>query len=479
MPIRLQPINCSRMSFKNSHKIALIRLLSEVVKADGEVNQNEIFYLEYIDQLFQINATDRKNAVSLTLEEAVRRLKQLSLPERYGVLRMVQQLSLSDNDLSTEESLLLTALSLSLNLHHPKLPNARILTINRFTGNVEGNVLFIEAEWNESCNRQIRSEYDAIQTLLHQEGYEFFYLPEIIRELRKRQDSFGNTLRYLHPELTGVQLTEIGDNIKQLTTSSFTREMFLNQLNHQELGMDTPAFFFQLPDLHGAQEVNFLLLNIAPDDSPFNLLCSFFDFRQNIDLCLPALFPIVHERSLMRYERSHARQMNREHDFQCYTGFHKIILDTLVKYHADQDNGLLEIDERGKFILHTPNPLEVKIPALAKSLYLFFLNYPEGIRLDDLKKHREEILSIYKYISTYKNEAQLRQAVWALTDYTGNTLSSAISRIKKAFCDLLGKEAGIYHITGAKGEPKRIYLDRSKVKNQLPPHLTTPGISRL
>lgn len=466
------------MSLKNPHKTALVRLLSEFAKADGEVNQNEIFYLEYIDSLFQISATDRKNAVSLTLEEAVRRLKRLSLPERYGVLRMVQQLSLSDNDLSSEESLLLTALSLSLDLHHPELPNARILTINRFTGDVKGNVLFVEAEWDELCNCQIRSEYDTIQALLQQEGYEFFYLPEIIRKLGKQQDSFVNTLRYLHPELTSSQLAGIGDNIQQLTTSFFTREMFLNQLNHQELGIDTPAFFFQLPDLHGAREVNFLLLHIAPGHSPLSQLRSFFDFRQNIEFCLPGLFPAEYERSLIRYERSHARQMDREHDFQCYTGFHKIILDTLVKYNANQDKGLLEIDERGKLILHTPNPLEVKIPALAKSLYLFFLNYPEGIRLDDLKKHREEILIIYKYISTYKNETQLRQAVWALTDYTGNTLSSAISRIKKAFCDLLGKEAGIYLISGAKGEPKRIYLDRSKIKNQLPPHLFMFGIPR-
>lgn len=441
------------MAFRNSHKIALVRLLSEFVNADGEVNQNEVFYLRYIDRLYDISAADRKNAFSLSLEEAVERLCQLSVRERFAVLKMIQQLSLSDDDLSTEEAMLLTAVMLALKLPQASLPQARIVTVDLFHKNSEKNVLFAETEYNDLINRQIESDYQRINSKLHEEGFEFFYLPEIMRNLESRRTTFHNTLQYLHPELTSDEILLIDNHLSRMDTMYFTRQMFASPL-------PVAAFCFQLPDLNGGGPVNYLMLELPVTANPYEILQSFFNLHHHISESVETLFPPEIVSYLSSYERVNAPQVDPAEAFVVYSGFHKIILDTLVKSHANADKGLLYIDAKGKIILHCPQPFEVKMPALSRALYIFFVAHPEGIRLDELKKHRDELLCIYRRISTYKNEELLRQAVIGLTDYTGNTLSSAISRIKKAFTSLVGEDADAYLISGPKSGLKKIDLDR-------------------
>lgn len=439
--------------------------MSAFVNADGQVNQNEIFYLEYIDALFAISAADRKNAVNITLEESIRHLSTLSLRERLGVLKMVQQLALSDDDLSTEEATLLAALTMSLGFDSTLFSGVRILTFRSAVATGGKNALYVEAEWECSINEAIAREYTRLADLLHTEGYEFFYLPEMMRRIENRLPVFYNTLQYLHPQLSTGDINRIGNHLPQMTTASFTREMFLNHWNQKGVDLKAPAFILplSLPDQN--MEVNFLLFELIPGCSPYASLDSFFQLRRSIAERITALFPSYLQSFLSRYDRCHAWQINPEQDFMYYTGFHKIILDTLVRNHAPHTTALLCISEEGTIRLQRAQTLEVKMPALSRALYLFFLHHPEGIRLDDLKKHREEILKVYKQISSYKNEDQLRSAVWTLTDYTGSTLSSAISRIKKAFTPLAGEELSMYLISGPKGEEKQIHLDRSKVQS--------------
>ena len=91
------------------------------------------------------------------------------------------------------------------------------------------------------------------------------------------------------------------------------------------------------------------------------------------------------------------------------------------------------------------------------------VSHEEGIPLSSLSDYRTELYRIYRQISTYGDETLLLRAVDNLTDFVGNTLNATISRIKRAFTDILGSEASRYLIQGEKGGRKTIHLERRLV----------------
>ena len=104
------------MKFKEQHKTALAKVLSDLVQSDGMVNQGEIDFLQQVYAVFNITSASRKKAGLLSLSDAVNTLKTLGNTEKIAILRLLQRLSMSDDSLDPNESMLITALILSLGI---------------------------------------------------------------------------------------------------------------------------------------------------------------------------------------------------------------------------------------------------------------------------------------------------------------------------------------------------------------------------
>ena len=83
------------MVFKEQHKTALAKILSDITQCDGIVNQGEIDFLQKAYKVFRIPLTCRKKATHLSLSEAVRMLKSLGKREKISILWAFQNLSVS------------------------------------------------------------------------------------------------------------------------------------------------------------------------------------------------------------------------------------------------------------------------------------------------------------------------------------------------------------------------------------------------
>ena len=59
------------MKFKENHKTALAKILSDLVQCDGIVNQGEIDFLHQVYQVLDITSATQKKAIQLTLADAV------------------------------------------------------------------------------------------------------------------------------------------------------------------------------------------------------------------------------------------------------------------------------------------------------------------------------------------------------------------------------------------------------------------------
>jgi hypothetical protein len=448
------------MKFKEIHKTALAKVLSDLVQCDGMVNQGEIDFLQQVYALFNITLTSRKKATNLSLSEAVNMLRSLGNQEKIAILRVVQRLSLSDDSLDPSESLLITSLLLSIRIELPETQglNASFVSIPSLSFDTRNAVLYIEPNYNRRINACIKRDYEAICELLHQSQREFFYLPKAIDDLKSKKKTFRNTLSYIEPTLSEAQLDLIDKHLPQLDSVFLSKEIFLNYLNANGLKISEPSFFLKIGNMKPGVHQDFLILETG--SHPLQTLERLVQLNDNILKINP---PVDSKKEEAFIQKLSLKTELEPKDELEYTGFHKIILDILLKYDGLHEVSRLFINRKGDIFLTDRNNTEVKMPALCKALYIFFLIHEDGLSLNYLNDHKSELYKIYSSISTYGDEELLKRAIDNLTDFIGSTMNTNLSRIRKAFRDILGDEANIYLIKGEKGGRKVVHLDRSLV----------------
>ena len=448
------------MKFKEQHKTALAKVLSDLVQCDGIVNQGEIDFLQQVYSLFNITLTSRKKATNISLAEAVGILKSLGNPEKIAILRMFQSLSLSDDSLDPTESLLITSVILSIGIDLPETQglNATFVSIPDLSFDTRNAVLYLEPAFDKKTNASINRDHEAICMLLRESQREFFYLPKVVSELKSKKKTFRNALSYIEPTLTEEQLDHIDGQLPQLDSVFLSKEIFLNYLNANGLKISKPSFFLKIGNMKPGTYQDFLIIETG--SHPLQTLERLVQLNTNIlNICPPVnnkKEELFIQKLMLKPKKEHKDELN-------YTGFHKIILDILLKYNGFNKVSRLFITRKGDIFLSDRNNTEVKMPALCKALYIFFLLHEDGLSLNYLNDHKEELYNIYRQISTYGDEELLRKAIDNLTDFIGSTMNANLSRIRKAFRDILGDEANIYLIKGEKGGRKIIHLDRSLV----------------
>ena len=108
--------------------------------------------------------------------------------------------------------------------------------------------------------------------------------------------------------------------------------------------------------------------------------------------------------------------------------------------------------------------LEVRLNPKERTVYLFYLNHPEGVHLTELQEHREEIHGYYSRITNQYEQEEIDDAMDRLLDPLDNNINEVLSRIKRKLKDLVGDDLLDYYlIAGAHGAEKRISLDREYV----------------
>lgn len=449
------------MTFKETAKTALAKVLSDLIQSDGIVNQGEINYLRQVFKTLKIHDSHLKTAGTMTLAEATEILRGCGNAEKALLLYMIQQLAAADGECAPCESLLSAAVLLATGMNEAKVQGlqAQIVSLPGVLFDPHDTVLFVEPELPyDHAHDLMERQHEAIRQLLQQRGRQLFYLPHIMAGIQEKKGTFLQMLRYLEPLLTEDQLQLIEHDLGGFRSSDLSKEVFLNYLNTRGFRITHPAFLMKIDHARTDPGQDFLLLDV-PDD-PLQALERFFTLTDQV-MRLPV---DTQGKNLQHYKAllTMPKEAQGSDAFQ-YTGFHKIIVDTLLKYHSDQGLSRLRISDSGRLFLVDRNEAEVKIQTIGRALYILFLRHEEGIALTELADHREELMDLYAAISTYGNEDKLRQTVDNLVDFVGNTMNPLLSRIRKSFTALLGAQAKDYLIEGDVGDRKKIHLDRRLV----------------
>ena len=109
------------------------------------------------------------------------------------------------------------------------------------------------------------------------------------------------------------------------------------------------------------------------------------------------------------------------------------------------------------------NP-EVKLDDLTKALYFFYLRHPKGAAFKELLDYENEIYRIYMGITGRDDIDAIRKSVSGLVAPYSTVRDSCVSRIKKAFRDIVGDRiAKYYYIDGHAGDTRKVCIDRDLV----------------
>ncbi|MGP1446050.1 MAG: hypothetical protein ACTTKO_00775 [Candidatus Limimorpha sp.] len=448
------------MKFKENAKTALFKVLSDLIQSDGIVNQGEIDYLKHVAHLVGITKSSMKKSETFSLSEATAILRNLGNMEKTAILRIIQQLSVSDDSLAPDESLLITALLLSIRICLPETDdiNATLVSIPNLAFDTQNAVLYVEPDYDEKINVLIAKEHGAICKLLEKKERSFFFLPEVVRDMKHKMGTFSDIIQYIEPSLSEEQISVVNDRFKQFSSVALSKEIFLNYLNIKGFNISKPAFFFKIQNKRPSHFQDFLILEISGD--PLQSLQRFYKLNDSILKLGTQHLNATEQSSLSRFmipKNDHPKNGLQ------YNGFHKIIIDTILKYNSCRGTGRLFVSSDGHLFLTDRNNIEIKMPSLCRAMYILFLLHEEGIYLFELGDYKDELLKIYKQTSTYADEKLLVKSVENAVDFVGITLNSNLSRIKKAILSVLGDEAAQYLIRGAKADKKKIHLDRRLV----------------
>jgi hypothetical protein len=116
------------------------------------------------------------------------------------------------------------------------------------------------------------------------------------------------------------------------------------------------------------------------------------------------------------------------------------------------------------FMVPEMGQLRIPLDPIEKTLYLFFLNHPEGVAISHLSDYRTELMDWYLRLSSSENREQMERSISELTNPLSNSASEKLSRMKKKIVHALGPEiARHFLIAGVKGKPRKITLDRKLV----------------
>ena len=215
------------ISLEREHKIAFARVITDLIEADFVVEADEMQFFEKIISKDGLSISDAMliEAKKMDFAKALSILKKLDENSRKFVVGTLKQLSMSDGVCVPLEAILIFAVEQVL------MNGAAVHSIPQSGINIDNlKVIYIENQETE-VGEQIESQLSSIVSELKLVGFDFVYIPRLIRDFgRMDHDYLKKVVKYMIPSISDERVTEICENLRGLTTSQFCRDLLYKKL---------------------------------------------------------------------------------------------------------------------------------------------------------------------------------------------------------------------------------------------------------
>lgn len=440
---------------KEQVKQALVRWLTDLMKADKIIATGEIEYLEKMCQEFSISQLDIEKSLGLSLAEASNILvNDTKRKERSKIIERLKSLSLSDGACAREEALLILALSYCLEeatTEQSKMVSFKSAHIDF----VDSQVIFIEPQEDEEVNGIIKSNLKHLTNEMRIGGFDFIYIPNIAKHYREtNRELLCKIIKYLAPTLTDNETHNVLAVISNMSTKYFKNEILREKLGIN-LSIRRPSLLIKIGNsyVNGEMMSDFLLINVEKDivSQVDKMIERFLDFQR----C-----PTI---TIKNYTDAGG-------DF-VYTGFYKTIFDLITYRKGARCSLIVNPDKRKgrlEILNETSSTLELGLAETAFYVFLICESLSKRRGVCFINQGLRSLKEIQKrYSLIYSMFLGCREIVPDITD--SNTRNRMLSVIRNAIRDneaLLEKHIYMPNTETSKIfipiEPQLIYIKEGK-----------------
>lgn len=341
---------------KQKERASIVRLALDIVKADSIIDVREIDFLNRIRMKYNIKREDEAMADFMTFASAISILKGMPQKQKQDICGAFKSIAFSDNVCSVEESMCILSIAACL-LENTSDGVAEVYSVDLAGGTIfdRSQVLYIEGEYDSKVNAEIKFHYRDIVNELRLVGLKFVYVPKICEYYKSlSNEDLHALMRCIYPSISEFQLQRVASLIRVLSTAEFCKNDLSCCVNIKNIEISYPSImlWFGKSFCQDKNYDNFLIISVEGDFLAF--------VRQFIDAYVSVLnscvigFPNVKKQRLV------------------YSGFHKQILDSLVKVKGIRSSVVVDLVHRD--ILFPE--IDKKITGLhrrEKALYALFL----------------------------------------------------------------------------------------------------------
>lgn len=311
-----------------SQKIALARILSDLIEADFIVEEREMnFFEHFIAQEVRISAPMLVEAKKTDMAKAVSILKELNGNSRKAIVSSLKDLALSDGTCVPLEAIQIMAIEQALE-HDAfiySVPSSEI-GIDSMTA------IFIDNEVDSRAAKEIEQNYGSIREAFAQAGFEFVYIPYVVNDYRIMDaDYLRKVIRYMLPSVSAGKCESICQKLQNMTTPIFCRDLLYkkNGIPIEDAGpsllikINESALIYpyENEDAERTDYANFLCIELK--DDVLQSVQSLIDSYKNMVNCSISV-----------------NRVPDTHKFKYY-GFHRSLFDLIAYGHEQKEYNLI------------------------------------------------------------------------------------------------------------------------------------------
>ena len=335
-------------------RIALARILSDLIEADFIVEEDEMESFDKIknEKDFNITISMLSEAKTKTFAEAISILQTIRDEEKKKYIKeKLYEMSLSDGSCVPLEALQIMAVRYALE------GKGQVFSIPSGSSFIENmKVLYIENEDNTETDTYIHRHYRAISNEFRLAGFNFVYIPQIVDDYKQiRGEYLQKVIKYMIPTLQEHKVEKIQQDLCSMTTSRFSYELLFKKMGINMLS-SKPAFLFKIgesavADKSGVDDMernlfsNFLLVPISVDE-----VSSYKEKRTILDSVVDLMDSY---RKMVSGKLIIENQPLRKKFL--YYGFHRSLFD-LIAYGKERENYklIINLNNRAKPVVLRP-----------------------------------------------------------------------------------------------------------------------------
>lgn len=412
-------------------RASIMRVVSDMIKADAIIDMKEIGFLNGIRQKYNIKSEDEIMADTLTLAEAFQILKLIPDSMKQDIWGDVKGMAFSDNSCTREEAMYMFTIIACLfgKLSESSTVYSIILPDNITFDNSQ--VLYLEGEYYKETNREIANHYREIINELRLIGFNFVYLPKVGEHYKSlSQDELNMLISFLYPSVTCLQIDHVAKQLTTLSTSDFCKTEIVGRMKIEGLAHALPSIMFRIGMSSKGGKIydNFLVVTIDED--------AYVSIRHLVDTFVSMFKPRILNPT---YE-----DKNRF----VYHGFYKQIFDSFIYKKGVRSSVVVDL-VHGEILLPEADSKIFGLHRREKALYALFLlesssggiNFNKPTGLKSLEKYNRRMSTIQrKYEIIYENFGGERSKAPQI-EYPENRLPmiSLIKRQLRQLGDLLNQ----------------------------------------